>query len=914
MNITWLSIYVIFSFAIQTPLKSFLFSYISIPMIICTDSNDTSKKRNSQIIKSADALIENITEIIYYLENVNNYVIDYNKELFLKLEYLIQHDNALYDSFEHNEKVLNQIYKYYDNILNKYSTNLKTLKDDKINIFNEIVTNIQSENKYYTYFIYKNILSKIDLISDMNKKKIDKDKEKNIKNITQNLEVFKNKLMDIKKNIRDVIIEKFENIKKTNEENIQQIENQAHQYLHGNSKYDTFSRYIINDFLLNDKKINIINYENNYFFKTNFMYFNFLLNYIKEKKSSYINNKKLNFNIYIYLKETLIKEIESAYHNYYVIPDLHIIDVIIKNANKIMEKEGKKNNHYTYILVCIDNYIVKYNILSSNIYLDMVPSIKSLFTSKSASDINSNKMENILFNIKKQNQENYTTTIFENKFYQSLIPKENDNIQNNNSELEKDTDSNQQNNSKTYYFMKKNIFFDSKKQYYKKFLSYYAYEEIFNILCNNNAACSSDIIDSINRVNKSTFVIKMHLKLKNELKKFLQIHQTELKDVKKCQSESTSTSEDLDNENNQNSSSRNDSKGKSNASCFKKQSEKMPNENDNFINMGNISDFLNTYYISYHKSFKVANRKHIYSLLSHIFESYLNNKHLNYIQEKYKHIENANSITLHYLGVLPEIIKVYKTFNYCEALYQLGITYLMNNFKNTEDDENNKTDENNKANEEISKEIDFLKNNNEKYMEMFQSHLNSEIKFINFFEFLIQQKIAFIYEENEFLKLYIYYGKKELPQLPYTPLFSNCRTIIKIEVLRDTNTKQIIYSGRSFFLETLITLKEYKIKNKSAYIVIETSDENSTIKKRLKLEMLYKISPFSHINAYIISNDGIETVYHKGNIYQRSASDIKDVISDIRNDFLNVILPQHNMFDLIDNYIYIIICLKNENC
>ncbi|EAA18222.1 hypothetical protein, partial [Plasmodium yoelii yoelii] len=139
-------------------------------MIICTDSNDSSKKRNSQTIKSTDALIENITEIIYYLENVNNYVIDYNKELFLKLEYLIQHDNALYDSFEHNEQVLNQIYTYYDNILNKYSTNLKTLKDDKINIFNEIVTNIQSENKYYTHFIYKNILSKIDLISDMNKK------------------------------------------------------------------------------------------------------------------------------------------------------------------------------------------------------------------------------------------------------------------------------------------------------------------------------------------------------------------------------------------------------------------------------------------------------------------------------------------------------------------------------------------------------------------------------------------------------------------------------------------------------------------------------------------------------------------------------------------------------------------------
>lgn len=139
-------------------------------MIICTDSNDSSKKSNSQIIKSTDALVENITEIIQYLENVNNYVIDYNKELFLKLEYLIQHDNTLYDSFEHNEKVLNQIYQYYEDVLNKYSVNLKTLKDDKINIFNEIVTNIQSENKYYTHFIYKNILSKIDLISDMNKK------------------------------------------------------------------------------------------------------------------------------------------------------------------------------------------------------------------------------------------------------------------------------------------------------------------------------------------------------------------------------------------------------------------------------------------------------------------------------------------------------------------------------------------------------------------------------------------------------------------------------------------------------------------------------------------------------------------------------------------------------------------------
>ncbi|SCN59405.1 conserved Plasmodium protein, unknown function [Plasmodium chabaudi adami] len=914
MDITWLGIWAIFSFVIQTSLKIFLFSYISIPMIICTDSNDSSKKSNSQIIKSTDALVENITEIIQYLENVNNYVIDYNKELFLKLEYLIQHDNTLYDSFEHNEKVLNQIYQYYEDVLNKYSANLKTLKDDKINIFNEIVTNIQSENKYYTHFIYKNILSKIDLISDMNKKKIDKDKEKNIKSITHNLEMFKSKLLDIKKNIRDVIIENSENIKKANEENIQQFESQTHQYLHGNSRYDTFSRYIINDFLLNDKKINIINYENDYFFKNNFMYFNFLSNYIKEKKTSDTNTKQNNFNIYIYLKETLIQEIESSYHNYYVIPDLHIIDVIIKNANKIMEKEGKKNNHYTYVLVCIDNYIVKYNILSSNIYLDMEPRIKSLFTSKRANDIDAKKMENILLNIKKRNQENYTTTIFENEFYKNLVAKENDN-----SELRKDTNSNQQPNSKTYYFMKKNIFFDSKKQYYKKFLSYYAYEEIFNILCNNNATCSSDIINSINHVNRSTFVIKMHLKLKNELKKFIQKHQTELKAVKKCQFDSASTIESLENENKQDDSTSNNSKEKS-STCFKKQSEKTPNEDGSFINMENISDFLNTYYISYHKSFKVANRKHIYSLLSHIFESYLNNKNSDSIREKYKHIENANSITLHYLGVLPEIIKVYKTFNYCESLYQLGITYLVDNFENAEKgEENNKADENNIADEnskpdEISKEIVFLKNHNEKYMEMFQNHLNSEIKFINFFEFLIREKIAFIYEENEFLKLYIYYGKKELPQLPHTPLFSNCRTIIKIEVLRDVNTKQIIYSSRSFFLEALITLKEYKIKNKSAYIVIETSDENSTIKKRLKLEMLYKISPFSHINAYIISNDGVETVYHKGNVYQRSASDIKDVISDIRNDFLNVILPQHNMFDLIDNYIYIIICLKNENC
>lgn len=64
--------------------------------------------------------------------------------------------------------------------------------------------------------------------------------------------------------------------------------------------------------------------------------------------------------------------------------------------------------------------------------------------------------------------------------------------------------------------------------------------------------------------------------------------------------------------------------------------------------------------------------------------------------------------------------------------------------------------------------------------------------------------------------------------------FFTCRTIIKIEVLRDVNTNQIIYSSRSFFLETLITLKEYKIKNESAYIVIETTDESSTIKKKIK--------------------------------------------------------------------------------
>ncbi|CAG9479106.1 unnamed protein product [Plasmodium vivax] len=950
----------------------------------------------SGLTNSVDSLVENILEVVHYLEDMNNYIIDFKKELQSKFEHLVQHDANLYESYEHNENILTQIYAYNENKLHRYSKYLENLKNVKLEMFNDTINNIQRENIYYVNFVYKNFLSKIDLLSDLNKKKLDKERRKNLRELNKYLEELKNKMMNMEQKFSQVIKEKSECIRSSNQENISRFETSATDYLNGNSNFDTFSSYVINDFLLNGKRINVLNYENNSFFKSNFLYFNFLHNYIKAKK-----NEKI-LNIYIYLKDPLIKEHELSYLNYYVIVDLHIVDVIVKNVELLAKAKGKSPSDFNDVLICVDNYTVKYNVLSSNIYLDLQPDIKNFFSSSNANKIDEKKIQDILAQLRKKNKANYENTIFADEYYRREAGGENPTGEKPTGEKKPTGGSGHPN----LYLMKKNIFFDSKKEYYKKFLSFYTYEEIFRILCSDNSSCSLNILNSLDHVNKNTFILKSHLTVKSELKRFFQVNQSELLSSRRRTEEASVASElneasEAVKPTQPGASPQLGVPGQAGASLqlgaspqlgvpgqtgaspqagttptpnvcpvqkpniFSPSSDMCPRpagknpqpvqcSQDNFINMSNVDDYLNTYYVSYHESFKVVKREQYYSILSHIFESYLSKADSPEMSGKFPHLRSRNNISINYLGMLPEIVKAYKTFKYCNSLYALGNTYIRKGTQEEmvaeaeaeveaagagagpdgEDDpeeEEEEEEENNGANanaekgnpgeagplqphSEITNEIAFLKRNNHKYMKLFQQHVEEEIKFINFFEVLIKKKVAVILEKNEFLKLYIFYGKKKLPNLPYTNLFFNCRTIIKIEVLRDVNTKQIIYSSRSFFLETLITLKEYKIKNESAYIIIETSDEKSSIKKRLKMEMLSRISPMSHINAYIISNNGRETVYHKGNVYQRSANDIKEVISDIRNDFLNIILPQYNMFDLFDSHIYIIICLKNENC
>ncbi|ETW38653.1 hypothetical protein PFTANZ_00630 [Plasmodium falciparum Tanzania (2000708)] len=842
-------------------------------------------------------------------------------------------------------------------------------------------------------------------------------------------------MFDMQKRLNDIIITKSTFLKNESELNMKLFETSAIDYVNNNSNFEVFSTYIINDFMLNKKRINVLNYDSNLFFKNNFMYFNFLHNYLKEKKDEHV------LNVYIYLKDPLIQEYELNYFNYYVVLDLYILDVIIKNVDLLIEKKGKKRKNVNHILVCIDNYVVKYNVLSSNIYLDIQQDIKSFFH-ESNRNVDGSKIQDMLFHFERKNNSIYQNNMFHDKYYKKKIKKDIKEEKKQNDSLQKYN----KNIDPLLFIRKKNILFDSQKEYYKKFLSSYTYEEIVNILCNKSSRCNNRIFQLINDVNKNTFILKSHLALKNELKKFFQINQNKLLKNKTGVGLINSTKDDINritnmnlatntnnamgnitndsniintnnnnntsdinnnntsdinnnntnninnnntnninnnntnninnnntnninnNTNNTNNNSNNnnnnnifnneDSLNKCSAYTypFSNDAEKNYQENRNqsfsnsdhcfkllnsiqgankssdFINMQNIDDYLNTYYVAYHESFKVVKKEHYYSIISHIFESYLNidessNDDDHPIHKKYPHLKGRN-VSINFLGQLPEIMKVYKTFRYCDSLNVLAKSYIPKSpasvqsldkgEDNNDNDEKGETQNNNSTDneehDEITEQIGFLKNHNQKYMRLFQKHLLEEIKFINFFEFLVQKKLGVILEKNEFLKLYIFYGQKNLPSMPYTPLFFTCRTIIKIEVLRDVNTNQIIYSSRSFFLETLITLKEYKIKNESAYIVIETTDESSTIKKRLKMDMLHKISPMSHINAYVISNKGKEIVYHKGNIYQRSASDIKNVISDIRNDFLNIILPQYHLFDLFDNYVYIIICLKNENC
>eukprot|EP00366_Plasmodium_knowlesi_P001376 XP_002258873.1 hypothetical protein, conserved in Plasmodium species [Plasmodium knowlesi strain H] len=927
-------------------------------------TKDDQNGNASVLTSSVDSLVDNILEIVHYVEDMNNYIVDFKKELQSKFEYLVQHDVSLYESYEHNENILTHIYSYNENKLQRYSKYLDNLKDVKLEMFNDTINNIQRENIYYVNFVYRNLLSKIDLLSDLNRKKMDRERQKNLRELNNYLDELKNKMMSMEQQFSQVIKEKAENIRNWNHENINRFEASATDYLQGNSNFDTFSSYVINDFLLSGKRINVLDYENNSFFKSNFLYFNFLHNYIKERK-----NEKI-MNIYIYLKDPLIKEHELSYLNYYVIVDLHIVDTIIKNVEMLAKAQGKSKSDFNDVLICVDNYTVKYNVLSSNIYLGMEPEIKNFFSNKMKNKIEDKKIQDILAELRKKNRANYENTIFNDEYYKRMESMEKARERASGGGENKLINKKGQPN---VYIMKKNIFFDSKKEYYKKFLSVYTYEEIFRILCGDNSNCSSNILNSLDDVNKSTFILRSHLTIKNELKKFFMIHQTELlnrrrrgdgeeaeKQGKNGHSKSSwAVQPGLPGVSNQADTPLTPNicpAGKQNIfsnsdMCPReggKDPQPFPYSKDNLINMDNVDDYLNTYYVSYHSSFKVVKREQYYSILSHIFESYLSKADSAQMAGQFPHLRGRNHISINYLGMMPEIVKAYKTFKYCNSLYALGNTYVRRRThgesgmeegtEERDDDEDDYGDDGGEEEEEtdgehadaekgkpseagpiqphneITDEIAFLKKHNHKYMNLFQQHVEEEIKFINFFEVLIKKKVAVILERNEFLKLYIFYGKKKLPTLPYTNLFFNCRTIIKIEVLRDVNTKQIIYSSRSFFLETLITLKEYKIKNESAYIIIETSDETSSIKKRLKMEMLYRISPMSHINAYIISNNRRETVYHKGNVYQRSANDIKDVISDIRNDFLNIMLPQYNLFDLFDSHIYIIICLKNENC
>ncbi|SOV75946.1 conserved Plasmodium protein, unknown function [Plasmodium reichenowi] len=1117
MNNIYISLYIFFiSYIIQLCFNT-KYIYCDKKLFVSKNILPSVEKKEfvSHVPHKLEWLVHNVLEVVHFLEDVNNYIVDFKKDILTKLEHIVQDDTELYESYEYNENLLNQIYLNNEKKLKRYSEYIEKLKDTKLQMFEDTINNFQRENIYYLNFVYKNLLAKIDLITNLNKKKLDKEKKKNVIELEEYLEDLKKRMFDMQKRLNDIIIAKSSFLKNESELNMKLFETSAIDYVNNNSNFEVFSTYIINDFMLNKKRINVLNYDSNLFFKNNFMYFNFLHNYLKEKKDEHV------LNVYIYLKDPLIQEYELNYFNYYVVLDLYILDVIIKNVDLLIEKKGKKRKNVNHVLVCIDNYVVKYNVLSSNIYLDIQQDIKSFFH-ESNRNVDGSKIQDMLFHFERKNNSIYQNNMFHDKYYKKKIKKDIKEEKKQNDSLQKYN----KNKDPLLFIRKKNIFFDSQKEYYKKFLSSYTYEEIINILCNKSSRCNNRIFQLINDVNKNTFILKSHLALKNELKKFFQINQNKLLKNKTGVGLINSTKDDINritnmnlatntnnamgnittdsniintnnnnnnnininnttttnntnninnnntsninsnntnninNNNNNNNNINNNTNNTNNNSnnnnnnnnnnifnnedslnkcsaytypfsndveknyqenknqsfsnsdhCFKLlNSIQGANKSSDFINMQNIDDYLNTYYVAYHESFKVVKKEHYYSIISHIFESYLNidqstNDDDHPIHKKYPHLKGRN-VSINFLGQLPEIMKVYKTFRYCDSLNVLAKSYIpkapasVQSLDKGEDNNDNdekgesgehthiiekddsgehthmiekddsgedthmsekddsgedthiiekddsgedthmsekddsgedtqmtvkdKSRDDNKApnnnstykeeHDEITEQIGFLKNHNHKYMRLFQKHLLEEIKFINFFEFLVRKKLGVILEKNEFLKLYIFYGQKNLPSMPYTPLFFTCRTIIKIEVLRDVNTNQIIYSSRSFFLETLITLKEYKIKNESAYIVIETTDESSTIKKRLKMDMLHKISPMSHINAYVVSNKGKEIVYHKGNIYQRSASDIKNVISDIRNDFLNIILPQYHLFDLFDNYVYIIICLKNENC
>ncbi|CRG94276.1 conserved Plasmodium protein, unknown function [Plasmodium gallinaceum] len=894
MNNIHLSIYIFTFFLLQIFLKNIVSENVT--------SIKEKKSRSSSTINTVESLVENILDVVQFLEDVNNYVIDFKKEMLGKLELLVHHDSNLYETYEYNENILNQIYSYNESKLKRYYEYIKNVKTEKLKMFNDTIDNFHKENIFYLNFIYKNLLTKIDLISDLNKKELNEEKKKNLMELTEYFDSLKKEMLKMQNKFNEIIEEEYATIKNANINYLKSLEVFIDEYLRSSNNFDAFSSYVINDFLLSDKKINVLNYDNNSFFKSNFMSFNFLFNFIKE-----IKNEK-NFNVYIYLKDPIIEGNELSYLNYYVVIDLNIIDVIIKNVEIIKNKNKYKKKEIDGVLICIDNYIVKYNILSSNVYLDMQMNIKPFFHNKKYKEYNYNKIKEISQYLEKQYILNYKNTVFNDDFYKYNIEntiKDNEYILN-----------------RSVYIKKKNIFFDSEKEYYKKFLSLYTYGEILNIVCNKIYTCNKSMINTLNEINKNTFVLESHLKLKNELKKFFELKQNELLKYKGKEDSCLNNNLLINNSNNYNNNSDKCYVDNNNIfngySCLKSLNTiPISNKSGEFINMDNIDDYLNTYYVSYQESFKVSKKEQYYSILYHIFESYINNIDSDNMKNRYPNVKNKN-ISINYLGVLPEIIKVYKTFKYCDSLYTLANSYIEKipndfNIENEIENENSENEQNNE-NDEITDESNFLKKQNQKYMLLFQRHLQEEIKFINFFEILVKKKLGLILEENEYLKLYIFYGKKNIPNLPFTPLFFSCRTIIKVEVLRDVDTKQIIYSSRSFFLETLVTLKEYKIKNESAYITIETSNEKKSTKKRLKMDILNKISPMSQINAYIISSKGREKVYHKGNVYQRSATDIKHVISDIRNDFLNIILPQYNLFDLFDNYVYIIICLKNENC
>ncbi|ETW32294.1 hypothetical protein PFFCH_00255 [Plasmodium falciparum FCH/4] len=608
--------------------------------------------------------------------------------------------------------------------------------------------------------------------------KLDKEKKKNVIELKEYLEDLKKRMFDMQKRLNDIIITKSTFLKNESELNMKLFETSAIDYVNNNSNFEVFSTYIINDFMLNKKRINVLNYDSNLFFKNNFMYFNFLHNYLKEKKDEHV------LNVYIYLKDPLIQEYELNYFNYYVVLDLYILDVIIKNVDLLIEKKGKKRKNVNHILVCIDNYVVKYNVLSSNIYLDIQQDIKSFFH-ESNRNVDGSKIQDMLFHFERKNNSIYQNNMFHDKYYKKKIKKDIKEEKKQNDSLQKYN----KNIDPLLFIRKKNILFDSQKEYYKKFLSSYTYEEIVNILCNKSSRCNNRIFQLINDVNKNTFILKSHLALKNELKKFFQINQNKLLKNKTGVGLINSTKDDINritnmnlatntnnamgnitndsniintnnnnntsdinnnntsdinnnntnninnnntnninnnntnninnnntnninnntnninnntnninnNTNNTNNNSNNnnnnnifnneDSLNKCSAYTypFSNDAEKNYQENRNqsfsnsdhcfkllnsiqgankssdFINMQNIDDYLNTYYVAYHESFKVVKKEHYYSIISHIFESYLNidessNDDDHPIHKKYPHLKGRN-VSINFLGQLPEIMK-----------------------------------------------------------------------------------------------------------------------------------------------------------------------------------------------------------------------------------------------------------------